>query len=134
MSADEYRTHMTLWAMSAAPLMMGHDLRETDAATLAMLTNKRVIAVDQDAKGAQGKAVRKVGTMEVWAKPLAGGRVALALFNRGDAAASLALSPADAGLASVSQVEDLWSGARTAKLPASYTVPARGAVMLTVGG
>ncbi|MBO9723113.1 MAG: glycoside hydrolase family 27 protein [Novosphingobium sp.] len=133
MSADEYRTHMTLWAMSAAPLMMGHDLRETDAATLAMLTNKRVIAVDQDAKGVQGNAVRKIGTMEVWAKPLANGRVALALFNRGDAAASLALTPADAGLASISQVEDLWSGAKAAKLPASYTVPARGAVMLTVG-
>ncbi len=134
MSADEYRTHMTLWAMSAAPLMMGHDLRETSAETLAMLTNKRVIAVDQDAKGVQGKAVRKVGSMEVWAKPLAGGRVALALFNRGDAAASLALTAADAGLSTVSQVEDLWTGAKAAKLPASYAVPARGAIMLTVGG
>lgn len=134
MSADEYRTHMTLWAMSAAPLMMGHDLRETSAETLAMLTNKRVIAVDQDAKGVQGKAVRKVGSMEVWAKPLAGGRVALALFNRGDAAASLALTAADAGLSTVSQVEDLWTGAKASKLPASYAVPARGAIMLTVGG
>ncbi|MBR7551362.1 glycoside hydrolase family 27 protein, partial [Mycobacterium tuberculosis] len=81
MSADEYRTHMTLWAMSAAPLMMGHDLRETDAATLAMLTNRRIIAIDQDARGVQGKAVRKQGALEIWAKPLADGRVALALFN-----------------------------------------------------
>ena len=133
MTSDEYRTHMTLWAMSAAPLMMGHDLRETSAETLAMLTNKRVIAVDQDAKGVQGKAVRKAGSMEIWAKPLADGRVALALFNRGDAAASLAMTPADAGLAAISQVEDLWSGAKSAKLSASYTVPARGAVMLIVG-
>ncbi len=132
MSADEYRTHMTLWAMSAAPLMMGHDLRETDAATLAMLTNRRVIAVDQDAKGVQGKAVRKVGSMEVWAKPLANGQVALALFNRGDTPASLALTPADAALATVSQVEDLWTGAKSSRLPSSYTVPPRGAVMLTL--
>ncbi|AXB79529.1 glycoside hydrolase family 27 protein [Novosphingobium sp. P6W] len=134
MSADEYRTHMTLWAMSAAPLMMGHDLRETSPETLAMLTNPRVIAVDQDAKGVQAKALRKQGTMEVWAKPLADGRVALALFNRGDATGSLALTPGDAGLTAVNKVEDVWSGAKSAKLPASYTVPARGAVMVVVGG
>ncbi len=134
MSADEYRTHMTLWAMSAAPLMMGHDLRESDAATLAMLTNRRVIAVDQDARGVQGKAVRKQGMMEVWAKPLADGRVALALFNRGTDSARMALTAADAGLASIAQVEDLWSGATAKALPTSYDVPARGAVMIVVKG
>lgn len=134
MSADEYRTHMTLWAMSAAPLMMGHDLRETDAATLAMLTNRRVIAIDQDAGGVQGKAVRKQGGLEVWAKPLADGRVALALFNRGTEGATMALSAADAGLPSIAQVEDLWSGATATALPASYDVPARGTVMVVVKG
>lgn len=134
MSADEYRTHMSLWAMSAAPLMMGHDLREMSAETLAMLTNRRVIAVDQDALGVQGKAVRKAGTMEVWSKPLADGRVALALFNRGDAPAPLALTPADAGLAAIDNVEDVWSGARSAALPAGYQVPARGVVMVVVHG
>lgn len=134
MSADAYRTHMTLWAMSAAPLMMGHDLRETNAETLAMLTNRRVIAVDQDARGVQGKAVRKVGALEVWAKKLSDGRVALALFNRGKDSASLALSAADAGLTSVTGIEDLWSGATAAALPASYAVPAKGAVMIVVKG
>ncbi|WP_230461385.1 glycoside hydrolase family 27 protein [Sphingobium sp. CAP-1] len=134
MSADEYRTHMTLWAMSAAPLMMGHDLRETSPETLAMLTNRRVIAIDQDARGVQGKAVRKQGALEVWAKPLADGRVALALFNRGGASAALTLTAADAGLSSIAQVEDQWSGATMAALPASYAVPARGAVMIVVKG
>ncbi|MCI4591981.1 glycoside hydrolase family 27 protein [Sphingobium sp. BYY-5] len=134
MSAAEYRTHMTLWAMSAAPLMMGHDLRETSAETLALLTNRRVIAVDQDARGVQGKAVRKQGALEVWAKPLADGRVALALFNRGAESASLELTAADAGFSSVTQVEDLWSGATAAILPTSYTVPAHGAVMIAVKG
>lgn len=133
MNADEYRTHMSLWAMSAAPLMMGHDLRETSPETLAMLTNKRVIAIDQDAKGVQGKAVRKQGSVEVWAKPLADGRVALALFNRGETATSLPLTPADAGLTKVSHVEDAWSGETANRLPATYSVPARGAVMVIVG-
>ena len=134
MSADEYRTHMTLWAMAAAPLMMGHDLRETSPETLAMLTNRRVIAIDQDARGVQGRAIRKQGDLEIWAKPLADGRVALALFNRGTQAASLGLTAADAGFSSISQVEDLWSGATGTDLPASYAVPARGAVMLVVQG
>ncbi|TCM15708.1 alpha-galactosidase [Novosphingobium sp. PhB165] len=134
MSADEYRTHMSLWAMSAAPLMMGHDLSKMSPETLAMLTNRRVIAVDQDALGVQGKALRKAGALEVWSKPLADRRVALALFNRGDSAASLALTPADAGLRAVDGVEDLWSGARSGALPAAYTVPGHGVVLLAVHG
>ncbi|MCJ2185769.1 glycoside hydrolase family 27 protein [Novosphingobium beihaiensis] len=134
MSTEEYRTHMTLWAMSAAPLMMGHDLRETTPETLALLTNPRVIAVDQDVRGIQGTAMRKQGTMEVWAKPLVDGRVVLALFNRGEEAAEMALTPADAGLATVSGVEDLWSGQQADALPASYTVPAHGTVMIAVHG
>jgi alpha-galactosidase len=120
--------------MSAAPLMMGHDLRETDAATLAMLTNRRIIAIDQDARGVQGKAVRKQDALEIWAKPLADGRVALALFNRGTQSATMALTAADAGLSTIAQVEDQWSGATTAALPGSYDVPAHGAVMVVVKG
>ena len=132
MSTEEYRTHMTLWAMSAAPLMMGHDLRKTTPETLALLTNPSIIAVDQDPRGIQGAAVRKQGAMEIWAKPLAGGRVALALFNRGGEAADMPLTAADARLPSVSHVEDLWTGEKTAALPASYTVPAHGTVLVAV--
>lgn len=134
MSLDEYRTHMTLWAMSASPLMMGHDLRKTTPEMLALLTNRRVIAVDQDPRGIQGKAVRKDGRIEVWAKPLSGGRVALALFNRGTDEASFALTAADTGLRSITEVQDLWSGDTAAGLPESYIVPAHGAVMVAVEG
>lgn len=134
MSADEYRTHMTLWAMSAAPLMMGHDLRETSPETLAMLTNRRIIAIDQDAKGVQGKAVRKDGATEIWAKPLADGRVALALFNRGDAAVSLAITAQDAGLREITQVQDAWSGATSPRPATAYAIPARGAALIVVSG
>jgi alpha-galactosidase len=134
MSANEYRTHMSLWAMSAAPLMMGHDLRETSPETLAILTNRRVIAVDQDSRGIQGKAVRKEGTMEVWAKPLADGRLALAIFNRGTSGVTFTPAAADAGLNSVTQVEDLWSGATATTLPDRYNIPAHGVVMIAVKG
>lgn len=134
MSTDEYRTHMTLWAMSAAPLMMGHDLRTTSPETLAILTNRRVIAIDQDARGVQGKAVRKAGELEVWRRPLADGRVALALFNRGTAPATLAVSAADAGLATVGAVEDAWTGAASATLAGTYALPAHGTLLLVVAG
>lgn len=128
MSAEEYRTHMTLWAMSAAPLMMGHDLRETSPEMLAILTNPRVIAIDQDARGVQGKAVRKQGTSEVWTKPLADGGVALALFNRSDAPVTMPVSLEGTGLAKVGKVENLWSGESSTSLPASVEVPAHGTV------
>jgi alpha-galactosidase len=87
MSDDEYRTHMTPWAMSAARLLMRHDLRATGPSAPAMPSNRAIIAVDRDALGAQGKTVRVAGEQEVRAKPLASGRVAVALFDRGKAAA-----------------------------------------------
>ncbi|WP_448661969.1 glycoside hydrolase family 27 protein [Sphingomonas sp. CJ20] len=134
MSLDEYTTHMTLWAMSAAPLLMGHDLRQTPPAMLALLENRDVIAVDQDAKGIQGKAVRKDGTAEVWAKPLANGEVALALFNRGDAGANIEARASDAGLATITAARDLWRGAPVASDALAFDVPAHGAVLLRVRG
>jgi alpha-galactosidase len=78
--------------------------------------------------------VRKVGTMEVWARPLADGRVALALFNRGETAASLALSAQDAGLTTVSGAQDAWTGQASADFGATRTVPAHGVVLLVMSG
>jgi hypothetical protein len=81
MNVDGSRTHLLLWALSAPPLL-GNDLRQMTPATLAMLRNRQVLAIDQDAPGAQGRAVRKEGAIEVWRKPLADGGVALGVFNR----------------------------------------------------
>ena len=134
MSHDEYATHMTLWAMSAAPLMMGHDLRQSSPEVLKMLENREVIAVDQDALGVQGKAVRREGTTEVWTKPLADGAVAVALFNRGEAAAAMTLAPADAGLETVQAVRDLWAGFDLEASLKVFAVPAHGVVLLKVKG
>jgi alpha-galactosidase len=134
MSHDEYATHMTLWAMSAAPLMMGHDLRQSSPEVLKMLENREVIAIDQDALGVQGKAVRREGSTEVWTKPLADGAVAVALFNRGEAAATMELAPADAGLETVQAVRDLWAGFDLEASLKVFAVPAHGVVLLKVRG
>ena len=82
MNTEEYRTHMSLWAILAAPLLAGNDLTTMTPETLALLTNKEVIAVDQDALGKQGDRVYTEGPIEVWSRPLAGGALAIGIFNR----------------------------------------------------
>ncbi|KQT33821.1 glycoside hydrolase family 27 [Sphingomonas sp. Leaf412] len=134
MSHDEYTTHMTLWAMSAAPLLMGHDLRTTTPAALALLRNREVIAVDQDRLGRQGRLVRRDGDMEVWTKPLADRSLAVALFNRGTQGGTVTLTPQDAGLSRFASLRDLWRGTTVATRATGFSVPAHGAVMLRVRG
>src|SRR3954470_11796488 len=70
MTDTEYRSHFSLWAILAAPLMAGNDLQKMTPAIREILTNKEVIAVDQDALGRQGRRVAKQGDLEVWARPL----------------------------------------------------------------
>jgi alpha-galactosidase len=84
MKHHEYVTHMTLWAILAAPLIAGNDLAHMDAATLAILTNREVIAINQDAKGIQGERVWAEGPLEVWVKPLADGSKAVGIFDRSE--------------------------------------------------
>src|SRR5260370_14911605 len=71
MSETEYRTHMSLWSLLAAPLLAGNDLRDVSPAILEILLNKEVIAVDQDKLGKQAARVAKNGDLEVWSRPLA---------------------------------------------------------------
>jgi alpha-galactosidase len=105
------KTHLGLWAIMAAPLIAGNDLRSMSAAVQAILTNKEVIAVDQDLLGYQGYRVRKSGDLEVWMKPLEGNAErAVALFNRGTVAADIQVSWSELGLHSgVATVRDLWA-------------------------
>jgi alpha-galactosidase len=83
MTLDEYRAHFALWAMLAAPLISGNDLSTMSAETTAILTNREIIAVDQDPLGIQGRRAVKQGDAEVWVRPLAGGSQAVLLLNRG---------------------------------------------------
>jgi alpha-galactosidase len=113
LSAAESRAHFSFWALLAAPLMAGNDLRSMSAETREILTNPEVIAVDQDALGMQGRKVRDNGPQEVWMKPLGDGSKAVILFNRGTEAGNIGISWEDISLAPGGKalVRDLWKKA-----------------------
>jgi alpha-galactosidase len=148
MTDTEYRTHMSLWALLAAPLLAGNDIRNMTDATKEILMNKEVIAVDQDREGVQGVALRKEGECtlapqnrpatqiacrEVWKKQLANG-VAVGLFNRGEEPAKISVKWSEVGVNKKNpKVRDLWAHKDVdAASEFSADVPAHGVVMLTV--
>lgn len=137
MTAEEYRTHMSLWVILAAPLIAGNDLTRMTPETLALLTNREVIAVDQDPAGVQGDRVRAEGQFEIWAKPLADGSKAVALFNRQDSwmkTAIMELHFDDLGYKGTVSVRDLWLHKDLGGFQDVYKVevPAHGAVLLRI--
>jgi len=134
MTNDEYRQHMTLWVILAAPLLAGNDLSRMTPETLALLTNKDVVAVDQDKLGKQGDRVLAEGPSEIWAKPLSGGSKAVALFNRAETATPITLKLSDVGFGANANLRDLWTGKDVTATKGSYTVlvPKHGAVLLKV--
>ncbi len=136
MNPDEYRTHMSLWALLAAPLLAGNDLTSMSPETLAMLTNKEVIAIDQDPMGRQGDRVWAEGQLEIWAKPLSGGARAVGLFNRSDQPAYITVNFQDVGVPAPSAVRDLWvkSAVKTTGGVYKALVPSHGVVLLRVQG
>jgi alpha-galactosidase len=138
MSADEDRSHMGMWAMLAAPLIAGNDIRSMNATTKAILTNPDVIAVNQDPLGKQATVVATPGTnLEVWSKTLSGTNVrAVALFNRSGSAASITVQWTAIGLtAGAATVRDLWNQKDLGSFTGSYAataIPMHGIVLLKV--
>ena len=134
MTEDEYKTHMSLWAILAAPLLAGNDLRSMTPAILNILTNREVIAVDQDKDGKQGTRVWKSGDQEIWSRPLSGGARAIAIFNRASESAKVTVRWADLGITGKGRLRDLWQQQDIAWPGPEYvlTVPAHGVVMLRV--
>jgi alpha-galactosidase len=134
MTPDEYRAHMSLWAMQAAPLIAGNDLRAMSAETRSILTNPEVIAVDQDSLGAQGTLVSSgPPERQVWSKPLRDGSRAVVLLNRGTSPDSIRVSFRRAGIhVDSATVRDLWRHANLGRYRGSYTaiVSGHSAVML----
>ena len=122
MDRDEYRTHMALWALLAAPLLAGNDLRSMTAETKEMLTNGEVLAVDQDSKGVQGHRIWEEGPLEMWAKPLADQSQAVGLFNRSEAALKMTLDFKAIGVNGSAKVRDLWEHKDIGAVRDSYTV------------
>jgi alpha-galactosidase len=134
MKPDEYRVHMALWALLAAPLLSGNDLRNMTSETKEMLTNSEVIAVDQDAKGVQGHRVWDEGPLEIWAKSLADESSAVGLFNRGESELKITLDFKTLGINGRAKLRDLWRHKDVGVAEDSYTaaVPKHGVVLLKV--
>jgi alpha-galactosidase len=127
MTQTEDQAHFSAWAMLAAPLLAGNDLRSMSAATKAILTNREVIAVDQDPKGAQAVRLSHSATADVWTRTLANGDRAVMLLNRSDSPTTISTTAHDLGLANAGAyaVRDLWAhstgesaGTITASVPA----------------
>lgn len=134
MTDEEYRTHMSLWALTAAPLLAGNDIRTMSEATKSILLNKEVIAVDQDPLGKQASPV-KHGDLETWIKPLADGAVAVGVVNLGSAAAKATVNASDLRLGGTPKMaRDLWSQKDVKFADGSYSamVPSHGVLMLRV--
>lgn len=110
MTGTEYQTHMTLWSLMKAPLLIGCDLSKMSSDTLRILTNPEVIAVNQDKMGVQGEKLGSLSSVEVWGGPLDGGSFVMVLLNKGLVETTITGLWADIGLDSSrsAMVRDLW--------------------------
>ncbi len=136
MTDTEDRTHFSMWAMMAAPLIAGNDLTGLSVASLATLTNQEVIAVDQDALGKQGVLLSdNGGGLQVWAKPVTGG-TAVALLNLFGTAATISVNWSAFGLQpnETAAVRDLWAHADLGEFTGTFSanVPSHGVIMVIV--
>jgi alpha-galactosidase len=136
MTTIEYRSHFSLWAILAAPLMAGNDLRSMTPEIRDILINKEVIAVNQDAMGREGQRVWKDGDREVWTKQQQDGSRAVVLLNRGGSAQKIPLKWEQMGYPEhvPATVRDLWEHKELGKVAGEFsaTVPPHGVVMVTV--
>jgi alpha-galactosidase len=118
MSHTEATAQLTMWAIVAAPLIIGSDVRALSSEAVAMLTDPDVLAVNQDPLGIQGRAVKRDGDAEVWLKPLASGDRAIALLNRGERRQRIVAEPAELGLPgeeTTFELRDLWTGSTSSE-------------------
>jgi len=129
---DEQLTLISLWSLGSSPLMLGNNLPDTDADTLALLTNDEVLALDQDPSCIAAKRVSQKNGLEVWVKDLKDGTKAIGLFNRSNADASVTLNWNDAGLNGSMTLRDLWQHKDLGSFDQTYSspVPHHGVVLL----
>jgi len=136
MTNTEYRSHFSLWALMAAPLMAGNDLRSMTPEIRDILTNKEVIAINQDAMGRQGRRVWKDGDFEVWGKQLQSGDRAVILLNRGASSHEITVTWEQMGYPPhlSAAVRDLWTHKDLGKFSGKFSaqVESHGVAMLTL--
>ncbi len=135
----ESRSHMSMWAISAAPLWAGTDLTKMHAGTWALFTNAEVIAIDQDPLGAGVRQIYGGDGREVWAKPLgtwSGAAQAVLLLNLKSSAQTMSVSWQDLGLRPNAEVRDLWEHRYLGRFRQGYSanIPAHGSLFLKISG
>jgi alpha-galactosidase len=134
MTDDEYKTHMSLWVLLAAPLLAGNDLSKMTEADKSILMNREAIAIDQDSLGKQGDRLYESGDLDVWTKPLSGGRVAVGLFNRSWSVRDVSVDLAAIGFKNGATIRDVWTQADLGHKSGVYSqsLPKHGVALLIV--
>jgi alpha-galactosidase len=134
MTDEEYRTHFSLWALLSAPLLAGNDPRHMSAVITGILTNREVIAIDQDSLAAPPRRLPRSGSVEVWMKPLAEGGTAILMLNPTTEAAIIRIPLSDLSVAKTSVVRDLWAHRDLPQSSVDYTaeVPAHGVSLIRI--
>ncbi|MGB0918417.1 MAG: glycoside hydrolase family 27 protein [Flavobacteriales bacterium] len=139
MSYEEDKTHFTLWCMLNSPLLAGNDLREMSQETIDILTNKEIIALNQNPLAYQARKLVDNGKMEIWAKPLGAlesGTVAVVLLNRSGSTKTIELNLETVGIDSNSEfkLRDLWKKRDIASDNLKFVVPKHGVLVLKIEG
>ncbi len=134
LTPNEQYTHVSLWCLLCAPLLIGADMSQLDPFTINLLSNDEVLEVNQDALGIQAARIVKNGETEVWAKKMADGSLAVGLFNRGEVPMEVTAKWADLGLPGKHFVRDLWRQKDVGKFETSFTanVPRHGVCLVRV--
>lgn len=134
LTPDEQYTHISLWCLLSAPLLIGCDISKMDDFTVNLLTNDEVLALDQDPLGKQAYQAIKKDNYQVWMKDLEDGSKAIGVFNLDDSYQNISISSADLGIDSRSEVRDLWRQKNLGTFGFSFTtrVPPHGVTLIRV--
>ena len=132
---SEQMTHVSLWSLLAAPLLLGCDLSQLDSFTVGLLTNDEVLDVSQDPLGRQAARRVQDGLLEVWAKPMSDGTIAAGLFNRGIEEATVVAKWSALGTSGKQPVRDLWRRKDLGEFQDAFSagVPSHGVVLVKIG-
>jgi alpha-galactosidase len=134
LTPNEQYTHVSLWSLVAAPLILSGDITRLDDFTLSLLCNDEVLDVDQDPLGKPGRRMAMDGTSEVWGRDLEDGSKAAGLFNRGEKEATVTAKWSDLGLTGRKKVRDLWRQKDAGEFDREFKtmVPRHGVVLVRI--
>jgi hypothetical protein len=134
LSPDEQYTHISLWCLLSAPLLIGCDISKLDDFTLNLLTNDEVLALDQDPLGKQAEQLIKKDNYQVWVKELEDGTKAIGIFNLADDYQTISINWNELALPNKCKVRDLWRQKDLGNFKESFTgkVVPHGVILIKV--